>query len=652
MTTVPPVTAEVGSTANSYEILAKLATGGMAEIFLARGASGAGIERYVVLKRVLRNRASDAHFVRMFLDEARLAAQLQHPNIAQVYDLGKLGDSYFFTMEYVHGETVRALMNRSHALRRPIPIASVLTIIAGAAAGLHHAHERKDTAGRALEIVHRDVSPSNLMISYEGAVKVVDFGVAKAAHRSHETASGAVKGKIAYLSPEQCRASSEIDRRSDLFSLGIVMWELLTLERLYRRANDFDQMIAIVQEAPRKPSAVRPDIPPELDALVLKMLAKDPAARFQTADELHAGIEGVAVNTGSALSSASLGRFVRELFGQRPEPWVEMRSQDTHAEGVTVTSEPIPAGLAIPVADSVDLRLGGVPDLSLVSETSARQLAASEALPTVPVPIVAPAVEPPAESALDLAKTLMSSPPVMPNQTLMMPPPRPPMVVPAPRRAHEPRTSRTPLLVIGGFVVAAVGIAVAIATRGSADEHQLGRDPEMTVVEAPPPAPEPQVAPIETPVDAQPAVVAPAPTAAAPVASPPPAVVAEVPADAAPAHAPAEPVRPRPRPAPPAPPPPPPPKPSPAEELVKEFETDHFAAAAATCIANPTVAAQNPTACVLSACHLHDATHARKWVKTAGGKRAALVAGCAALKTVIEEVKSHDCDADPLSCQH
>src|SRR3954471_20012656 len=131
---------EVGSAANSYEILAKLAMGGMAEIFLARGASNTGMERYVVLKRVLRHRADDAHFVRMFLDEARLAAQLQHPNIAQVYDIGKLGDSYFFTMEDVHGETGRALLHRAQGLRRHLPIPCVLTLVAGAAAGLHHAH--------------------------------------------------------------------------------------------------------------------------------------------------------------------------------------------------------------------------------------------------------------------------------------------------------------------------------------------------------------------------------------------------------------------------------------------------------------------------------------------------------------------------------
>src|SRR5215831_10706131 len=196
---VAKVAAEVGSTANSYQILAKLAVGGMAEIYLARGAGVAGVERYCVLKRILRERANDVRFVQMFLDEAKLAAQLQHPNIASVYDIGMLGDSYFFTMEYVHGETVRSLLQRAQVQRRSLPMACVLTIAAGAAAGLHHAHERNGNDGRPLGIVHRDISPANLMVSYEGNLKVVDFGVAKAADRV-ETKSGTVKGKISYLS--------------------------------------------------------------------------------------------------------------------------------------------------------------------------------------------------------------------------------------------------------------------------------------------------------------------------------------------------------------------------------------------------------------------------------------------------------------------
>jgi serine/threonine protein kinase len=360
---VSKAAAEVGSTANSYQILAKLATGGMAEIFLARGEGVAGVERYCVLKRILRDRASDVQFVRMFLDEARLAAQLQHPNIAQVYDIGKLADSYFFTMEYVHGETVRALLHRAQGLRRRLPITCVLTIAAGTAAGLHHAHTRLGRDGRALGIVHRDVSPSNLMVSYEGGVKVVDFGVAKAADRGHETKSGTVKGKISYLSPEQCKGK-RVDRRSDLFSLGICMWEMLTTDRLYKRASDFENMNAIVTELTPPPSSRRTDVPAEVDELVMRLLAKAPEERYQTADELVEAIEDVASRTGSVLSSSALGRFVRELFGQRPEPWLDLENQQEAGEAVTVTSEPIPRELVVPAGDAIDQRFASVVDLS------------------------------------------------------------------------------------------------------------------------------------------------------------------------------------------------------------------------------------------------------------------------------------------------
>ena len=350
------LTAEVGSTTNSYEVLAKLATGGMAEIFLAR-ASAAGVDRYVVLKRVLHQRAQDLHFIQMFLDEARLAAQLQHANIAQVHDIGKLGDSFFFTMEYVHGETVGALIRKAQS-GKPIPISTVLTIVAGASAGLHHAHERVGIDGVPLGIVHRDVSPSNLMISYEGTVKLVDFGVAKATQRVAETQSGTVKGKISYLSPEQCRGK-EVDRRSDLFSLGIVMWELLTGERLFKRGSDYEQMEAIVLEPTSSPSSRRADVPPEVDAIVDKLLSKSPDARYQSADELHEAIEAAAVKIGSTLSTASLSRFLRETFGRRPEPWVEIRRE--HPDGLTVVTEPVPEHIEIPIADSVSRDLASLP---------------------------------------------------------------------------------------------------------------------------------------------------------------------------------------------------------------------------------------------------------------------------------------------------
>ncbi len=331
---------EVGSTANRYEVLAKLASGGMAEIYLARTQSDAGVERYVVLKRVHKHRATDIKFVHMFLDEARLASLLQHPNIAQVFDTGKLGDSYFFTMEYVHGETVRELLHRSYELRRPIPVGCTLTIIAGAAAALQHAHDRVGHDGRPLGIVHRDVSPSNLIVSYEGNVKIVDFGVAKAAHRSVETQSGTVKGKMGYMAPEQCRGG-DVDRRCDLFSLGIVMWELLVGERLFKRATDFESMEAVVNEPTPPPSSLRPDLPPALDAVVLKLLAKRPLDRYQSADEVLDALEEVATATGFGISVAAVRRYIRELFGTPHEPWVELRRGTERSEAVTVTGAPI-----------------------------------------------------------------------------------------------------------------------------------------------------------------------------------------------------------------------------------------------------------------------------------------------------------------------
>jgi eukaryotic-like serine/threonine-protein kinase len=361
-----PAEVEVGSTANRYQILGKLAVGGMAEIFLARGVNATGVERYCVLKRILRERATDAQFVRMFLDEAKLAARLQHPNIASVYDIGMLGDSYFFTMEYVHGETVRSLLHRAHQHRRPVPLACVLTIVAGTAAGLHHAHERNGNDGRPLGIVHRDISPSNLMVSYEGNVKIVDFGVAKAADRGVETRAGTVKGKISYLSPEQCRGAG-VDRRSDLFSLGIVMWETLTGARLYRRTNDFENMTAIVHEPPPPPSSRRADVPRAIDDIVLRLLAKSVTDRFQTARDVVEAVEDASMRAGTILSTSAVSRFVHDLFGARPEPWLQVGSDIAPVRRMLASRPVVPEDLAHTTVDPVEAELAAVPDLHVAT---------------------------------------------------------------------------------------------------------------------------------------------------------------------------------------------------------------------------------------------------------------------------------------------
>lgn len=326
----------------------------MAEIFLARNATGAGIERIVVLKRILPQCANDVDLVRMFVHEARLAAQLQHANIAQVYDVGKLGSSYFFTMEYVHGQTVRDVMLHARQRRLRIPIAAVLTIAAGAAAGLHHAHERRGIDGRPLGIVHSDVSPSNLMISQEGVVKLVDFGIARAAGST--ATDGALRGKISYLSPEQCHSSKQLDRRSDLFSLGIVLWEMLTLQGLFRRGSDFENMVAIESEPTLAPSAVTRDVPRELDALVARLLAKSPHDRYQTAAELLEAIEATALRLGCVLSPTSLARMMHEWFGAKPEPWIRGSSNQ-----LVVASEPVPESFVKTLAPDVDDQLKTLP---------------------------------------------------------------------------------------------------------------------------------------------------------------------------------------------------------------------------------------------------------------------------------------------------
>ncbi len=292
----------------------------MAEIFLARSHGMAGFARYVVLKRILPERGTDPRWIEMFLDEARLAAQLQHPNVAQVFDLGRLGEGYFFTMEYVHGANMREVLVRCAQRGQRLPLSVALGVASGAASGLDHAHERRDDEGKSLGIVHRDVSPSNLMLSYDGVVKLVDFGVAKAHLRSSVTQSGTVKGKISYLSPEQCRGR-DVDRRSDIFALGIVLYEMATTKRLYRRNSDFETMTAIVNEDPEAPSRYNPEVSPQLDALILRALAKDPGQRQQSAAELLEELEEVARVGGHSITNTTLRRQMKELYGEPLEPW-------------------------------------------------------------------------------------------------------------------------------------------------------------------------------------------------------------------------------------------------------------------------------------------------------------------------------------------
>ena len=453
----------------------------MAELYLARSVGIAGFERHVVLKRIMAEHARNHRFVTMFLDEARLAAQLHHPNIAQVYDIGRVGESYFFTMEYVHGENVRDLLQRVAALKRQIPIEVTLTIIAGAAAGLHYAHDKRGLDRAPLGIVHRDISPSNLMVAYQGVVKLVDFGIAKASHRMTETRSGAVKGKVAYMSPEQC-TGHPLDRRSDLFSLGIVLYEMVTMTRLYKYGTDFETMTHIVNHPPPPPSSRRPDVPRELEQIILKALAKRADDRYQSAGELLEAIEEFASRARLALSPMGLARYVRELFGERPEPWYELEAAGEHTGIVTIETAAVDPGTATPDPFGINSthKTWAAPRPTLAGEwgPESGEIAriAAQALPTAPLAAPPAPPPPPRVSALYAAA-------VPPHSTLsgLAPPPTPvrPSIrldaVP-PASAEEPGERAG--TVVGAPSTAPLVVADAGGERAAADAGLLvDRDP-------------------------------------------------------------------------------------------------------------------------------------------------------------------------------
>ena len=252
----------------------------------------------------------------MLLAEARLAATLHHPNIVQVYDVGEEDGTYFFTMEYVFGQDLRKIVRTVQARGAWLSTELILQIIIGTAMGLHHAHEQEGSNGEPLGLVHRDVSPSNILVSHDGAVKLVDFGIARVSAMQSNTAQGVLKGKVPYMSPEQCRGE-QLDRRSDIFSLGIMLWELTTRRRLFGGANDIVIAGKICSGEVPRPSSVVAGYPAELEAIVLKALAHDRDDRYATAQELQIDLEAYAHDARMLLSSAKLSSFMSDLFADQ-----------------------------------------------------------------------------------------------------------------------------------------------------------------------------------------------------------------------------------------------------------------------------------------------------------------------------------------------
>ena len=301
-----------------YQLLERVSVGGMAEVYKAKEYGVEGFERTVAVKRILPHVAEDEEFIAMFKDEAKIAVQLSHGNIAQIYNLGNHEDSFYIALEYVAGRDLRTIFQREQQQRQHMPVAQACYIIMKVCEGLDYAHNKKDKYGRELNIVHRDVSPPNILVSYEGEVKLIDFGVAKAAGRASKTQAGILKGKFGYMSPEQVRGMP-LDRRSDVFSVGVVLWEILTAQRLFQGETDFATLEKVrAVEVPR-PSEVNTEIPQALEDIAFKALAREPEERYQSAIELHDELQAFMFAQGLFYSRKDLATWMRTQYAKEIE---------------------------------------------------------------------------------------------------------------------------------------------------------------------------------------------------------------------------------------------------------------------------------------------------------------------------------------------
>ncbi|MEO6776966.1 MAG: protein kinase [Kofleriaceae bacterium] len=475
----------------SYEILRKLARGGMAELFLARTLGPEGFEKLIVLKKILPNFAENPRFVRLFLDEARLAATLDHPHIAHVYDMGKVDGHYFFTMEYIHGQDVRATLRRTARFEQKFPIDHAVLIVHAIAAALHYAHERRKPDGSLLDIVHRDVSPSNVLISYDGAIKLVDFGVAKAATSSVKTRTGTLKGKIAYMSPEQAKGAT-VDRRSDVFALGIVLWELITTQRLFKGDNDLATIQLIINSRPQPPRELRPECPEELERITLKALSNDPDTRYQTAEELQLDLEELARELRLKQSSIALRSHMQELFAEEIQAW-----NHAQASGVTLMDHVVSASvveMTTPVSENEISFLDDDDDdesLQPPPHGASTATAPQPAQGPRPPPVLDPAMPPAQYSQPGVPMPMPPSPsgPMTRQPSLTPAYPmvaREPTAFPiAPREWRETKLApaedpddRRKWMIIGGLIAMAVIAIVMLATGGRRSPTATSREPE------------------------------------------------------------------------------------------------------------------------------------------------------------------------------
>ncbi len=460
----------------NYQLIAKLATGGMAEIFLAR-ANGSPKSEAIVLKRILPHLAEDEHFVTMFRDEADLASRLAHKNICHVHAYGEITGTWFIAMEYLHGVALSRMMTRLSKAGKMLDMRVVAGIIIQACEGLHSAHEARDEHGQLMGVVHRDVSPPNIMVTSDGTVKLLDFGIAKARGANSRTRTGTVKGKNAYMSPEQI-LGKPLDRRSDVFALGIVMYEMLAIKRLFHRDSDFLTFKAITEEPIPDIRERRPDLPPGMRAALLQAMARDPNGRFDSALAFASALRNSVATLGGPASPSDLARLLFTDFGD------EMASRDEILKAAD-DAGPMPQPKTPPPIPQRALRPTPPPPQPIEArsgELDHRERKKSDLFPAIPSMIVQQSDRSSGVAVPALPRGVLDLTATVPADTWMADPDTDLL------GAHRRKTLRTMLLAIVG--VAAVGgglLAFFQLYQPSPPRDELAATPDAPPPDVPPP---------------------------------------------------------------------------------------------------------------------------------------------------------------------
>jgi eukaryotic-like serine/threonine-protein kinase len=491
-----------------YEVFERLGIGGMATVHRAKKHGPAGFERSVALKRMLSHLAEDASFVESFIREAKVASILAHPNIAQTYDFGRIGGIYYIAMELVPGFDVRKLLRYANRANESIPLAVVLSILGELCDALEYAHAFVDEHGQALKIVHRDISPSNMIVAHTGHLKVIDFGIAKASSRQLHTESGQVKGKLGYMAPEVA-LGVQVEPVSDIFSAGVVGWELITASPLFSSRTDFETMRRIREGDIVAPSGRNPSCPPDLDRLILQALEREPGNRLKSAGSFRRGLDAVAAKLGVQAGPRAVAEWIRQFV--QPEDYLRFSGGQLPQDAPTSQQRPSNRAKLQRSEDERALATeiwGDDQGPTAASDGPDFSVALNDVPSRMSISLPQPAPRAPSSSPPHVHRISTPMPTQMPPSSLVMAPPVPQL-----------RPNRTGIfLVLGLAIVAAVLLAIFLLKPSSkdtqvADKLALPDKPPPALAPTPvEPAPAPTVAPPPTPAPAPPPTPAPAPT--------------------------------------------------------------------------------------------------------------------------------------------